>query len=88
MKQIFIDNPSLDVVYQTSDEKYFFTLNDAQNYAKTLENKEVIKLERVNEEKEDIPLEEENQSLENENQDSEPTIENEEKEVQPKKSKK
>lgn len=46
MKNIFEQNPKLDVVYQTSDKKYFYLENDAANHAQTLENKKVIKLER------------------------------------------
>lgn len=46
MKNVFEQNPKLDVVYQTSDKKYFYLENDATNHAQTLENKKVIKLER------------------------------------------
>lgn len=46
MEQIFIDNPQLDVVYKASDGKYFYTENDAKNYASNLEDKTVKKLVR------------------------------------------
>lgn len=48
MKEIFIDNPNLDVVYQTSDGKFFYTLNDAEIYSQNLEDKKVKKIERFN----------------------------------------
>lgn len=46
MDTIFDQNPSLDLCFKTSDGKYFFNDNDAHNYAKTLEDKGVEKLER------------------------------------------
>ncbi|MDD1525555.1 hypothetical protein [Riemerella anatipestifer] len=46
MQQIFKDNPRLDVCYKTSDNKYFFTPNDAHNYASNLKDKSVEKLVR------------------------------------------
>lgn len=46
MEKVFTDNPKLDVCYKTSDGKYFFTQNDAKNYASNLENKSVKKLVR------------------------------------------
>lgn len=46
MEPIFKENPQLDVVYKTSDGKYFYTENNAKNYAQTLEDKKVVKLER------------------------------------------
>ncbi|MBP7174011.1 MAG: hypothetical protein KBA33_08115 [Cloacibacterium sp.] len=46
MDKIFEQNQSLDVCYKTSDEKYFFTHNDAFNHAKSLKDKKVKKLER------------------------------------------
>lgn len=45
----FAENPQLDVVYKTSDGKYFYTENNAKNYAQTLEDKTVTKLLRTNE---------------------------------------
>lgn len=44
MEQVFKDNPKLDVAYKTSDGKYFFLENDAQNHASTLEDKKVEKV--------------------------------------------
>lgn len=46
MKQVFKDNPRLDVCYETADGKHFFLENDARNYASNLENKTVKKLMR------------------------------------------
>lgn len=46
MKQVFKDNPSLDLCYQTSDGTCFFLEADAKNYAKTLKIKSVEKLTR------------------------------------------
>ncbi|SDE63295.1 hypothetical protein [Riemerella columbipharyngis] len=46
MEPIFKENPQLDVVYKTSDGKYFYTENDAKNYASNLEDKKVKKLVR------------------------------------------
>ncbi|MGQ1929577.1 hypothetical protein [Ornithobacterium rhinotracheale] len=48
MEPIFKENPQLDVVYKTSDGKYFYTENDAKNYASNLEDKKVKKLMRGN----------------------------------------
>ena len=45
-QEIFATNPQLDVVYKTSDGKYFYTQHLAQSYANGLKNKEVIKLNR------------------------------------------
>lgn len=45
--KIFKDNPSLDVAYKTTDGKFFFLENDAKNYASTLEDKKVTKVERT-----------------------------------------
>lgn len=42
-KEIFEENPSLDTVYQTSDENYFYSQNAAENHAKTLKDKTVKK---------------------------------------------
>lgn len=52
MEQIFKDNPRLDIAYKTADGKYFFLESDAQNYANTLKNKKVEKLERPTEQEE------------------------------------
>lgn len=46
MKQVFKDNPRLDVCYETADGKHFFLENDARNYASNLENKMIKKLVR------------------------------------------
>ncbi|MCK0202673.1 hypothetical protein MWN41_06525 [Ornithobacterium rhinotracheale] len=46
MESIFKNNPQLDVVYKTSDGKFFYTENFANNYAQTLEDKKVTKLVR------------------------------------------
>ncbi|MXV37679.1 hypothetical protein GO491_03140 [Flavobacteriaceae bacterium Ap0902] len=46
MLDIFKNNPKLDVVYKTSDERYFYLENDAQNWATSLEDKKVEKLIR------------------------------------------
>ncbi|PST43565.1 hypothetical protein CYV15_08800 [Riemerella anatipestifer] len=66
MQQIFKDNPRLDVCYKTSDNKYFFTPNDAHNYASNLKDKNVEKLVRPialdDVKKEDIPNEKVNTS--------------------------
>lgn len=51
MEPIFLENPQLDVVYKTSDNKYFYTENNAKNYAQTLEDKKVTKLVRPTTEK-------------------------------------
>ncbi|MRJ11528.1 hypothetical protein EDL98_10670 [Ornithobacterium rhinotracheale] len=51
MEAIFLENPQLDVVYKTSDNKYFYTENNAKNYAQTLEDKKVTKLVRPTTEK-------------------------------------
>lgn len=51
MEPIFKNNPQLDVVYKTSDNKYFYTENNAKNYAQTLEDKKVTKLVRPTTEK-------------------------------------
>ncbi|MCK0206215.1 hypothetical protein ACT4R9_09695 [Ornithobacterium rhinotracheale] len=47
MEPIFKENPQLDVVYKTSNGKYFYTENYAKNYAQTLEDKKVTKLVRT-----------------------------------------
>lgn len=44
--KIFKANPHLDMYYKTSDSTAFFTLNAAQNHARTLENKTVKKVIR------------------------------------------
>ncbi|AZZ59154.1 hypothetical protein OKE68_04320 [Riemerella anatipestifer] len=66
MQQIFKDNPGLDVCYKTSDNKYFFTPNDAHNYASNLKDKNVEKLVRPialdDVKKEDAPKEKVNTS--------------------------
>lgn len=56
MEDIFKDNPSLDVAYKTADGKYFYTHDTAKNYAQTLENKEVIRLEAKSHKQEASPL--------------------------------
>lgn len=66
MQQIFKNNPRLDVCYKTSDNKYFFTPNDAHNYASNLKDKSVEKLVRPvaldDVKKEDTPEEKVNAS--------------------------
>ena len=56
MDSIFKDNPGLDVAYKTTDGKYFYTENGAQNHALTLKNQEVKKVVRTEEatEKEEV----------------------------------
>ena len=49
MDTIFNDNPNLDVAYKTTDGKYFYTENGAQNHALTLKNQEVKKVVRTEE---------------------------------------
>lgn len=46
MNKIFKDNPTLDVIYKTSDGKYFYLKNEAQKHADTLEKNKVQRLER------------------------------------------
>lgn len=53
MKQVFEDNPSLDLCYKTSDGTHFFLESDATNHAKNLKDKAVIKLTRNQETKDD-----------------------------------
>ncbi len=45
---IFESNPTLDLVYKTSDGQYFYTENSAQNHAKNLKENKVEKLENLN----------------------------------------
>ncbi len=59
MKQVFKDNPSLDVCYQTADGKCFFLENDAVNHGKGLKNKKVKKLERNSKQSEELKVENE-----------------------------
>ncbi|MRI64494.1 hypothetical protein EDM00_10925 [Ornithobacterium rhinotracheale] len=60
----FAENPQLDVVYKTADNKYFYTENNAKNYAQTLADKTVTKLVRLA--TEPITNEQETQSVEEE----------------------
>jgi len=46
-KDIFSNNPTIDLYYKTSDGTPFFTKNVAQNHAKTLEDKSVSKVTRT-----------------------------------------
>jgi len=48
-KDIFSNNPNLDLYYKTSDDTAFFTRNSAENHAKTLEDKFVKKVTRTSE---------------------------------------
>lgn len=43
MNQVFIDNPALDVAYQTADGYYFYTEGDAKRHAQRLTDKAVEK---------------------------------------------
>lgn len=54
MQKVFNDNPSLDFCYGTSDGKYFFLKNDAQNHARNLEDTKVIKVTRLEDKKKKI----------------------------------
>lgn len=46
-KDIFSNNPTLDLYYKTSDGNAFFTKNAAHNHAKTLEDKSVKKVTKT-----------------------------------------
>ena len=46
-KKIFEANKGLDVVYKTSDDNCFYTENNANNHAKGLKNKKVVKVTRA-----------------------------------------
>lgn len=48
MEEIFTYNPNLEVVFATSDNQVFYNESDAKNYAKSLENTKVEKLENPN----------------------------------------
>lgn len=88
MEQIFKDNPKLDVAYKTADGKYFFLENDAKNYALTLEDKRVIKVENNYTERSPLISEKAEVKEENQEQKQEKIDEAVSKENQPKKSKK
>lgn len=45
-KEIFEQNPKLDVIYKTSDKTLFYTELNAKSHARTLENKKVDKVTR------------------------------------------
>lgn len=48
LQLIFGSHPKVDVFYVTSDDQAFYHENDADNHAKTLGNKSVLKAERRN----------------------------------------
>lgn len=48
LQLIFGSHPKVDVFYVTSDDQAFYHENDADNHAKTLANKSVLKAERRN----------------------------------------
>ncbi len=47
MKKIFETHPNLDVLYRTADGIVFLTENNAENHAKSLEDKRVKKVYRT-----------------------------------------
>ncbi len=48
MEEIFTYNPTLEVVFVTSDEQFFYNENDAKAYAKSLKDKAIIELKNPN----------------------------------------